>query len=102
MPGLETLHHFPKWRFRCLPTLKGQFFTISIVAVGDQFFHDRGIHIEHDPKQNRYSGLPEAWKAAIPQQCVDELSGMQSDIPEFLIPTNHKVDTFFFFDNLQD
>ena len=54
------------------------------------FQTSRGIHIEHDPKQNRYSGLPDAWKAAIPEQCRAE-DAMKSDIPEFLIPTNHKV-----------
>jgi hypothetical protein len=67
---------------------------LQLMKIKDllQFLTYRGIHIEHDPKQNRFSGLPDAWKAAIPEQCLaQELSGVRSDIPEFLIPTNHKV-----------
>jgi hypothetical protein len=67
------------------PFTKFRLFTQVLIL-----FIDRGIHIEHDPKQNRYSGLPDAWKAAIPAQCQAD-DGMKSDIPEFLIPTNHKV-----------
>jgi len=52
----------------------------------------RGVHIEHDAANNTYKGIPTAWRDAVPDAEVSEEDGVGGyEIPEFLIPTNHKA-----------
>jgi len=67
----------------------------SDISISEPTAFTRGVHVEHDASEGTYSGLPKAWRDALPEQVVandgDRTEAYLRDVPGWLLPTNYKM-----------
>ena len=65
------------------------------LSISEPTEFQRGVHVEHDANEGTYTGLPQAWRDALPEQVVandgDRAEAYLRDVPGWLLPTNYKM-----------
>ncbi|KAJ1473287.1 P21-Rho-binding domain-containing protein [Baffinella frigidus] len=62
----------------------------SPLAVSSPRDFRRGIHVSHDTASNTFTGVPSAWRNAVPNSASESAAEEDGDLPEYLVPSARK------------